>query len=251
MLLKKFLALCVLVLTSGVPMAAMAQETRKATFVTDFNLQATTETFCITSGLNGNPYGGGIPGLASISTVGSSTTWSSVTLGTNAFTGVNVGDLLTVQLKVGDQTQSITRFVATVVSNDQITVNSAANLSSGFFFEYWHVKCGTTATDGWLDVSAYPEKHFIFQANANGAGGTGIDWRIQCRDNSFDTQPVQVFPATAGTFQSFASGSSGITTSTAVTVLDPWDACRIGMKQNGGPAGTPSVTGTFQGRIRH
>ena len=217
-------ALLALAALLALVMPAAAAQQAKATFVTNYDLDSTSYTYCVTTGQDGRAFDAPRQGAAKVSTVGSSTTVAAVTASSGPFTFVSVGDVLF--FKIDNVTS--TRYVTARASADSITVDTAINLSadaSGYGFTFLKVVCGTTATDGWIPVTGWRFKKlvsYIEQMNTTG----GIDVRFECRDLTLDTNVIQVYPASGANNYTAAGITSGI----AVVLEEPWDECRIGYK---------------------
>jgi hypothetical protein len=214
-----------------------AQETRKAHLNLSYDLDATDYTYCVATGNDGSPWSPPISGLGRVETSGSSTTVTGVTGAANSFGPVSTGDIIFFQAAGGT---ALIRRVATNADDDTITVNAAVDLdiTGGYAFTWLKVTCGTTASDGWIDVAGWAGKKISLEINQMVATG-GVDFKFECRDNTFATTAHQVYPGESsdcGTNGTLTSGVCNVATTTTGTwdlVFTPeeqWDACRVGFK---------------------
>lgn len=223
---RAFLILCALLI--GAP--AFAQERSKATFNTNYDLDATSYTYCVTSGQNADPWGPPRVGQTPVETTGSSATVTAVTASTNPFLYVAVGDVLFFKLTGAATT---IRYVTARASADSITVSSAIDLDNsagndgsgtGFAFTWMEVNCGTAATDGWIGLRGRKAKIVTYIENLSVDAG-GMDFRWECRDQSDDTNIITVYPET-----NYAAEDGVGPGGRAVVIEEAWDECRVGMK---------------------
>jgi hypothetical protein len=255
---KNLLLLLVLVSLLLSPIVALAQAPESVLGWPLVSARAITQTsyeYCVTTGENGAPLGVSIPSnpLAPVKTSGSSVTVNAVTGSTNPFTPLSVGDeiefpvssIAAINLNVG----VLYRVVATKPSADQITVDTALDLSliaAGYPFRWRKLVCGTAATDGWFPASQYQGLKITWEMNT--LGSASADFRVECRDRGADNQPVQVWGPGATTYPVGGVTSASITTSRfAVYVPESWYQCRVGSKVTG--AGTNSLTVKVSGRL--
>lgn len=227
-MLRRFLA----VLLALLPAVAAAEQ-QKATFVSVYDLDATTTTYCVTTGQGGTAFGAPMPAPAPVSTSGSSTTVTATTASTAPFAQVSVGDILFFRQSGGS---TITRYVTARASSDSITINSATTLTAAYF-TWMKRTCGTAATDGWISVAEWKTKKLTFRLEqVNVTGGISVVW--ECRDATYDTQPVRIYPNEGdgcGVGGTYSSGfcnftTAGIDSRLSIITEAPWDACRIGFK---------------------
>jgi hypothetical protein len=198
---------------------------RVASYMVNFNASSATLTYCRATGRLGDPYGGPQPGNNPIKTSGSSTTVTTQVANGNPFLYMVVGDVIFVTRPTG---VTDTRVVVTRTDANNITVDTAVDWSTqtnGFAFTWYHIACGTTANDGWIDVAGYPDKTIVFQYD-QGDATTGVDVRFECRAASPQAAPVQVYPSTG--FTNYPT--PGIGARTALVIYEPWSACRVGFK---------------------
>jgi hypothetical protein len=207
--------------------------------VAAYDLTSTSYTYP----LLGNP----LSGSANVKTSGSSTTVTAAS-GT-PFADVAVGAELTIQT---DVTTRVVRAVTAKASDTSITVDTAANLSgngsTGYPFSYRPLSDGTGLTQGWIKVSQYSEKNYVFEVNTINA--TNITVRVECKSSGDMASPIQIYPATGGTGQCGTGvvTTAGITGRCAVVSYEPWDQCRVGFILTG-DTGAQSITAGFMGRV--
>lgn len=251
--MNKFLAILIAIL--ALPSLALAGSQETANFNAIYELDATSITYCVLAGKNGNPYDAGIESRASIVTSGSSATTSALVSSSAPFAEVAIGDII---LVAGFDA----RVVVSKADSDTITVDTAWNLgATGVPFRWKKSTCGTASTNGWIDVAgadSFMITLSIEQVNVTG----GIDVQVQCRGSDITKVVNQVFPActtgACGTVQNYA-GTAGITSTTSMTFTGfPYQQCRVGWlihtSDDGGDTGanaeriTASVTRFFSSR---
>lgn len=231
-----------LLLLLFLPLFASASEQRVGTYAYKYDLDSTSVIYCALWGQQGTAMsfgGGGIPGLVPILTSGSSTSVAAVTAGTNPFTNVGVGDVIIVRR----ETAVDVVYVTARADADNITVDTAVNWQNsgaGRAFSWLDLRCGTAATDGWIDVAGAQDKKFTFEYNQ---GDSTVDVRLECQDESIAANPVVAYPGetdgcgAGGTLASgycqFASAGVGITNRLSIVSYEPWSRCRFGIKING------------------
>jgi hypothetical protein len=223
---------------------AAAQGVKTAQFATRYDLDAAALTYCVVKGTNGDPYGAnytGGPGKL-IETSGSSTTVTAVTAGTLPFDSLGVGDLIFVQTST---TNTDIRVVAAKASGDSITVDVAVDWSagSGFTFSWRDLVCGTTANDGWIDVSGLSGDKVITLQWDQGDLATGLLWQIECKTQGFNQLANKVYPG-----ESADCGGGALTSGqcliavadvgTSAARVSVWlpeyeSACRVGILRSG------------------
>lgn len=218
---RALLTLCALL--TGAPLFAQASQQAKAYFVSGYDLDATSYTYCVTTGKLGDPWGPARESKAQVETSGSSTTVTAVVADSLPFADLGVGDVLYFQTAPGT---TALRYITAKASGDSITVSSAIDLSagSGFNFTWRDVACGTTAADGWINVSGYDAKIVTYIENLSVDAG-GMDFRWECRDHTDDTNIITVYPET-----NYAAEDGAGPGGRAVVITEPWDQCRVGMK---------------------
>lgn len=214
-----------------------AQDTRKATYITNYDLDATDYTYCVTTGNTGGAWDPNIPGKGNVETSGSSTTVTGVTGAADSFGPPAAGDI--VFFKKNDGSVLI-RYIVTNADADTITVNTAVDLdvTGGVAWEWRKVTCGTGATNGWIDLAGFTGKKISLEITQMVATG-GVDFKFECRDNTYVSTSHVVYPGESsdcgvnGTLASavcnVASGATG-SWDLVFTPEEQWDACRVGVK---------------------
>ena len=210
------LLVALLALSLAAPIGADQQD--KAIFVTGFDVDDTSYTYCVTTGENNSAWGDPRPG-GSVVSASASTTVAATTADTLPFTFVDVGDVLYFKSAIG---VTSVRYVTAKASGDSITVNASITLvASGFTWR--EVTCGTDAASGWIPVAGWGEAKINTYVENLSVDASGIDVIWECRDLSDDTQVIIVYPATNYTAEGSATGR-------AVVITEPWDECRVGFK---------------------
>lgn len=186
--------------------------------LSDYDLDATTYTYCVTTGQGGDPLAQGRLGQAKIETSGSSTTWTASTTGQKPFDRLAVGDEITVK-DASVPPEFITRRVTAKASGDSITVSSAADLGAdGVMFTWRQRACGTTATSGWIPTEAQGESLFAIQIDQLNVTG-GIDVSVECEVLSVGSDGTQVHTENVTAAKNIS-----------VNIESPYDRCRVGFK---------------------
>jgi hypothetical protein len=233
--LKKVLTLAVVaaLVLLQLPARTRADDVAVANFMILYDLDATAVTYCRMIGQLGSPFGGTIAGPTQIVTAGSSTTVT----GTGAFAQVAVDDVIIISRPAPTATGiPDVRVVTARASADSITVDSAITLTSGFNFRYLKTQCGTTASDGWIDVSAKALKTFTFSWSQGDADA--VDVKIQCKHRGVDAPIEELYPGSAGTACGAGTAVAGychfatVGVTANLTIADawPWEMCRMGVK---------------------
>lgn len=233
-------ALLVLLLLPGI---VAAQETKTAHYFAKYDLASGSYITCVTTGQNGDPWAEARPGTGTggnnIKTSGSSTTVTEVTSSSLPFALLAVGDQIFVN--------GTTRWITAKASGASITVNATINIEnggSGYPFTWKQVTCGTAATNGWIDVSQWIYKKLSVHINT--LASTSVDVKWECLDNTYDANPVNVYPGgltagvcPGGTVASNACNytAGGQNARTDVEIDAPYSACRPMLKVNGDSAG--------------
>lgn len=221
--MKKLLLAALLCL----PGLAWAGSVDSASFNIQYRLDATTATYCVVKGKAGDPFRGSIPGPSTITTSGSSTTTTEGVASAAPFTLLAVGDVISVSSPDGT---TANRVITAKASGSSITVDTAWDLSTAVPFSWWDVTCGTTASDGWIDVAGADRVAITFEIDQLNVTG-GIDMQIQCRASGISSSPVQVFPTcssgSCATVQNYTT--AGIASSTTVVLEVPYSTCRVGI----------------------
>lgn len=229
---KKFIIAALVGLPALLPTLVSASELRTASYTIDYDLDATSITYCAVTGKFGDAFGRPMEGGDRITTSGSSTTTTEFTASAAPFTTLNVGDILIVDPGTGPA-NVLRRVITAKASGSSVTVNTAWDLSAtaGYNFYWLKNNCGTAATSGWISVAGAAQFVIDFQIDQVNVTG-GIDMRIECRGNYIGAQPVQVFPScTSGacaTVQNY-SGIAGITSHTSIVTTASFGECRVGI----------------------
>lgn len=195
-----------------------------------------------------------VNGPATIKTAGASTTFVEAVVGTAPFALVKAGDLLFIRLT---PTTTVLKTVVTRTSDASIVVDGAAvDLgTAGLAFQFRSLTDGTGAAQGWVTVSKYSQKNFVFQLDTINA--TSIDVQIECKvcgpggQGCDYSASVKVYPPVGGSGQCGTGNFTvaGITARCAVVATEPWDQCRVGYKINT-DTGVQAITAAFFGRSR-
>ena len=148
-----------------------------------------------------------------IITSGSSTTLEDVN-SDGPFTGLGVGDIM---IFVFNGVYYV-RAVATVTSVNEITVDTAVNLTSGVTFQWRDLSSGTGAENGWFTTSNLKSLNILI--NIPTLNATSVDFRIECR--GVDPTPVLVDTTSAT--------STGLYSRQINLEYWPFRQCRVGMK---------------------
>jgi hypothetical protein len=224
-------------------------EVNEANFSLVYELDATAITYCRVTGKNGDPFGGPIAGIKKITTSGSSATTTEVTTDDLPFADLAVGDILFVDPGTG-ASGVLTRVITAKASGASITVNAAWNLSAtgGYSFRWLKNNCGTTATDGWIDVGNSSRLAITIQVDQYTVTG-GINFQVQCRKGFVGSLPEQIWPScTTGacnTVQNYAS-TAGITSRTTIYTEAPFASCRVGQYIHTSDDGSDTTTDAEQ-----
>ena len=123
------------------------------------------------------------------------------------------------------------RKVATKVSNTEITVDTAVDLTagySGWFFYPWRI--GTADTDGWHAIQGYPLVTVWVEIPTVAAAG-GVTISIQTMSPNIGGTPVEVFT------KNYAAAAEE-----PINIGEVAGALRVGVKGGSGFAGTDEIT---------
>lgn len=206
--------------------------------------------FCVSLGSNGAIGTAWAGGPSRVSTVGSSTTVTELAAGSLPFRDLAVKDVIRVLRGAPGPTTTDVVSITAKASGASITVDTAVDWSNGVLgqkFDYRRAVCGQTANDGWFSVAAYADFTIIVQFQQGDLTG-GLSWMVQCRDGGVDSSPVQVFPATLGSYQVIATASTTSTTaSNALAGFERWNDCRVAMLAT---TADPSDAGANLERVR-
>lgn len=186
-----------------------------------YDLDATDLTYCNTGAI--------AKGDGTVTTSGSSTTVTAAV--TTAFNAVAAGDTIYFNLPSG----RVVRYIASVTDGDTLVLTAAVNITAAAPFEYRERACGTTATDGWVNVQDYDTRNIILQIDQVVAtGGISVHW--QCKGRGDQAGPVKVWPGNgadcgSGTLSSgLCNFATGTTHAFSVVIDEPWAQCRVGLK---------------------
>jgi hypothetical protein len=173
--------------------------------------------------------------VAGVITSGSSTTVTSAVANSRAFASVAVGDMVEFVIA-----QVLTRRkVATKVSDDEITVNSAVDLSAGCSAWYHRpFQIGTADTDGWHNVEDYPVKAIKVDINTLSAA-PGLTISIEVRGRGDVEKPSVVL-----------TKNYTATDSDVIQVTEPCASVRVGVRGTTGFAGTDDIDISLIGYLR-
>jgi hypothetical protein len=179
-----------------------------------------------------------------VATSGSSTTVSAVVAGSGPFApvvapGAGSQDWVAFVAPAQPVATEAFRIVAAKASNDQITVNSAIDLSAGYDAYLGLQRGGAAVTDGWLDLSGWRAVAFTVQY-AQGDLTGGLDWRLECKGGLSAAIVEPVYPTegnddcgtdgvTASGYCRFATAPASFTVGIDFTQL-PFGYCRVGTK---------------------
>lgn len=210
-------ALCLVALVALPPLATAQRLTGQDVAYSIFAKDVTGGgyTYCKMVGANEDPFGRPIPGPDRIKTTGSSVTIDEVTVGSNPFALVAVGDMI--QVKVG--LTNYKRAVVTKPSAAQITVDTALDLSAGYAWRYLSQRCGATAADGWFPADLFYQLNVVYDVEILNA--TSLDVSLEC-------QLAESGPSVIG---QRALGSAAVWSD--VLTAGVWDQCRVGLKLTG------------------
>ena len=230
---KWILALVVLAL----PAAALAQ-TEAANHNVRYDADSATHTYCKVVPPNGDPWRGQpASGPGKLKTVGLSTTVTSFTAASSALAGVDVGDVLTLNLGA----TRVTRTVVTNADDDTITVDQTIDLATGYAsgvaYTYQAQECGTDSDAGWISLDSPFQIHVQYDQGDL----TYLSVRLQYRGGTVDDGPVNVIGPTdtcggntndgAGACRLATPGVAG--SLTWVELSGTFRECRMGLASNG------------------
>lgn len=219
------------VLLSLLAAGAFAQATTSASanFAYKYDIDGGTATYCRLEGSNGDPYATFKSGRGRIETSGSSTTVTGVNAADDVFTGINVGDVIYVNL----DGVSTFRVVTVFTSVDQVTVDSAIDLSSGYTWSYKSLQCGTSTEDGWIDVGGWLNVLLGFAYDAGDITTLSVTW--ECKGSHIGATPQRVYPGPAsdcgdGTLNGTVCEFTTVGDALSFNITDSsFSVCRIGL----------------------
>lgn len=191
----------------------------------------------------GGPQGYPAQGKHGIQTTGSSTSITAAVATVYPFAPVNVGDELTI---FTPPEVRYTRWVATKVDDQNITVDTAIDLSTATAAWYFTpFRKGSTASDGWHEVSAYRAMTLYFDIPTLVASG-GVDYSVEGLiqgSNPIALTDPRTGDALQGTFD-----KAGTYTMEIESVIHK---LRVGLKAHTASAGTDSISVWVSGDLRH
>lgn len=203
-----------------------------------YDVDSTTETFCVLEGANGTPFGPGIQSIGNV-TAANDPTLTAVDATQDVFAELAVGDVL-----VFNNPTAVVR-LETKTSADAVEMSEAQTITAKPF-QWYKLVCGTAATSGWFDVSNFDGGVVItVQSEQQVDDGNGIDVRWQCRGSSFGQAPIQVYPdnSSAAAVTNFAQGNTATTEGrVALYIPEPWSECRVGLDMNTADDGDDATT---------
>lgn len=191
------------------------------TYVNQYDLNATTYTYCVTAGTSSQ-------GVGAIQTSGSTTAVTAVS-GT-PFDPLSVGD----QIEVTVSGSVLRRSVTAKASGSAITVSSAIDLTGGYPWKWRSVSCGTASTAGWIGVGPTYSKNVKFEILTEASTG-GVDLSIECRFPGDGSNPIQIY------FGNY-TGTTAPTNGDVIPIMENCTDVRVGMKWHTADAGVDSVS---------
>jgi len=224
-MVRKMKKLLAALLLAFVPALALAQPAPAVFPLVSFgyvtwaeDTSATSLTYCSMQGINGDAFGKPILISIPIKTTGSSTSVTEVTASSFPFTNVSVGDMIIVKRA---DTIGTTDKVAVTARADasNITVSSAVNWSNGYSFSWLKKVCGTTAADGWIQLTGFNNIQSTVEWVTK--AGTSIDYSLECSIGP--GLPIVVN----------ASSATAVGQWSTVVTAGIYDRCRLGLKISG------------------
>lgn len=234
-----------------------AAQTRSTNFSYLYDLDASSLTYCVLTGVGGDPWGAWLPGPGTIETSGSSTTITGVDTDADVFEFVDVGDAIYVALPNG------TTYTLNVVTNadaDTITVDTAVNLDidGGYVWSWKDLTCGTAATNGWISVADAASVIMTIQFDQGDLDTLDVAW--ECKGGGMGAGPIRVYPGPSsdcgdGTLSTDVCQYTEGQAMAAQIEVNDFSACRIGMKYGSSDASDAGanleqITGTVDVTLR-
>ena len=235
----------------------------------DYDLDSAAYIYLRTVGENGLPFGRSIVRPVRVKTTGSSASITAVTAASAPFalntappTGGG-GDFLFFDLRgqvdatapanvIG--TRLVSRVILTRADADNVTVDTAIDLSAGATFFTRLFQSGTTASDGWIGVSDLDVATFSWQIKQSDGGS--IDVKVECEtlssaDNSVLSQTQIYTKNVVAPYGCPSATGSGACDS--LSIISPqFDRCRLGFKINtdssDAGANLEKISAQFSGR---
>lgn len=221
------------------PLASSAEITRTkaVTLLANNNVSATSYTYGFFRGpddANADPLGPGVKWPSKVKTAaGVQTTVSAFTASSAPFAALVAGDLLIFPnaptvlnagasgVNVQGNTQLQERVITTATDANNVDINVGIDLSqdsTGYVFYWKKAKTGTTASDGWFDVSKYNGFQVCEQVTTINA--TSLDFSLEGRYTGVpDSEP--------NTVEAYSFTATGVH---CVYVNVPYDQARLGVK---------------------
>lgn len=251
--MRRLLLALALLLASAVPGLAQSN-TAYFTIQYDVAVEQPTFTYCSMQGTRGDPWQEPIPVAIPIETSGSSTTVTAVTATTGPFTNVEVGDQIFVR-RGGGTDVTDQRLVVAKADADGITVDVAVDWSDGFEFSYLDLVCGTSAADGWINVTSVDTIQMAVTYVAGDMTGLDVVW--ECKDANPYASPTQVYPG-PGSDCGFGTLNTNVCTFVLADTFSRkipeniFAYCRVGLAWRTADGGTrDEVTAILTGRNLH
>jgi hypothetical protein len=210
----------------AVAAAALAQipggKAVRTALVYERDLDSTSYEYCVMTGSGDDVLGPNRLVPLQITTAGSVVATSAFVASSAPFNFVAVGDELTVKQAGTNLGIDLLRYVVTRTDANNITVNTAWDLTAGFTFSFRRLTCGTTATSGWIPFSGFASASFVIDVSQFVA--TSMDYRLECRREGAVNSAVIISQVNkTATFQVEES---------VLNNTGYFDACRIGFKIN-------------------
>lgn len=175
-------------------------------------------------------------GLAK-SNAGASITVNAAALGVGTFSGIPVGSLI--RFRTGESVFAKRKIVTP--GSDSVVVDTAIDLgTAGVPFHFWTWNIGATAADGWHYVHSFRRPYNILIEPTTIAAAGGVDVQIEGL-GEHEAAPVILVPL----FNIAAAAAT-----LAKTVNEQVLKIRVGVKGNGGFAGTDDLTIALEGETR-
>lgn len=168
--------------------------------------------------------------------VSASTTVNAVVSGVGTFSPVKAGDYL--WFYAGETL--VKRKVASVVSPDQITIDSNPGVTANT--GAYHVSpfdIGATATDGWIPVQKFAGKVSVLLSVVSLGDAGGIDVKIQVKGFDLENAPIDIIE------KHYDQASAPFTEEFPLPAIAA--AVRIGLKGTAGFGGTDDISVSVSG----
>lgn len=168
--------------------------------------------------------------------VSASTTVNAVVNGVGTFSPCTVGSFI--WFRAGETL--IKRKVASVVSPDQITIDSTPGVTANTgCYELMPFKSGATATDGWIPIQKFEGKVSVLLAFPTVGDAGGFDFKLEVKGFEIENAPIYEIErhydqATTPTSEEFPLPAMAA-------------AVRVGLKGTAGFAGTDDISASVVG----